>query len=263
MAKRDRSLKRDDGRGAGRGVDYAPFTRIQDSASQGLAHRIKGWKTGRVHHLQSQLEQRYFYLLDWSPTVIDIREQFPLVLDETIAIAESLGIRHPTDPRTGEPVVMTTDMLITVRRPVGTIDCARTLIYANHLSERAVERFEIERAYWSGQRQMDWGIVTDKEIDMIVAKNIEWLHTFRDVSCLAPLDEKTVRRIEAVLTPSVSAGKPLRDAAKECDERLSLPAGSSLGVVRHLLASHRWRVDLREPINPARPLKLLAADEPG
>lgn len=262
MAKRDRSVRRGDGRGTGRGVDYTPYTLIQDIASQGLAGRIKGWTTGRVHHLPSQLEQRYFYLLDWSPTVVDIREHFPMRLDETVAIAESLGIRHPTDRRTGDPVVMTTDVLITVRRPVGTADCARTICYAKDLSARALEKLEIERVYWSEQRQTDWGIVTDRDIDMVVARNIEWLHAYRDAACLAPLDEKIIHRVEGVLAPFVNAGRPLRDAAKECDERLSLPVGSSLGVVRHLLASQRWHADLREPINPAHPLKLQTADVP-
>jgi ABC-type multidrug transport system fused ATPase/permease subunit len=69
-------------------------------ASQGLASRIKGWKTGRVHHLLSELETSYFYLLEWSLSVLDIREQFPLLpLEETLAIADQCGIAHPNDPR--------------------------------------------------------------------------------------------------------------------------------------------------------------------
>ncbi len=48
---------------------------------------------------------------------MDIREQFPLLpIEETIIIAEELGIKHPTDPNTGEPVVMTTDFLVTVSK---------------------------------------------------------------------------------------------------------------------------------------------------
>nr|WP_255193827.1 TnsA endonuclease N-terminal domain-containing protein [Brevibacillus laterosporus] len=46
-----------------------------------------------------------------------MREQFPLLpLEETIVIANELGINHPTDPKTGSPIVMTTDFLLTVNK---------------------------------------------------------------------------------------------------------------------------------------------------
>jgi len=56
------------------------------------------------------LERNYFYLTEYSDVVVDIREQFPLLpLEETIVIAEELGLKHPTNPKTQEPIVMTTD----------------------------------------------------------------------------------------------------------------------------------------------------------
>lgn len=37
-----------------------------------------------MHHFLSKLETNYFYWLDWSPIVSDIREQYPLLpLEET------------------------------------------------------------------------------------------------------------------------------------------------------------------------------------
>jgi len=125
----DKRLKQ--GRGQGRGADYQPYLRVQDVPSQGLATRIRGWKTGREHHFLSPLECHYFFLLEWSPLIVDIREQFPLDLDETRAIAADLGIRHPTNPRTREPIVMTTDFVNTIRRAIGVIEHARTLKYAS------------------------------------------------------------------------------------------------------------------------------------
>lgn len=60
----------------------------------------------------SDLEPNYFCLTEYSDLVVDVREQFPLLpLEETIVIAEELGIKHPTDPKIGEPIVMTTDFL--------------------------------------------------------------------------------------------------------------------------------------------------------
>lgn len=44
----------------------------------------------------SDLELATFLLLDWNPSVTDIREQFPLPLQATIQIAEQAQITHPS-----------------------------------------------------------------------------------------------------------------------------------------------------------------------
>jgi len=128
-----------EGRGQGRGADYRPWLRIQDVPSRGLAHRIKGWKTGRVHHFLSQFEAHFFYALEWSPQVEDIREQFPLLpLEETLDIARACGVRHPTDPRSRHPVVMTTDFLVTLRRDGQRLEQPYTLKMAVELDRKRV-----------------------------------------------------------------------------------------------------------------------------
>lgn len=99
-----------EGRGSGVGIDYKPWLKIQDVSSLGRSTRLKGIKTNRQHEFLSDLERNYFYLTEYSDEVIDIREQFPLLpLEETIVIADELGIKHPTDLKTGKPIVMTTD----------------------------------------------------------------------------------------------------------------------------------------------------------
>jgi hypothetical protein len=101
-----------EGRGQGRGADYHPWLTIQDVPSQGRSHRLKGIKTGRVHHLLSDIERDIFYLFDWADAVTDIREQFPLDRDITRRIADDLGVIHPRDVGSGTPLVMTTDFLV-------------------------------------------------------------------------------------------------------------------------------------------------------
>src|SRR5438046_66472 len=108
MAKRNRDIDQRgierriaEGRGQGRGLDYRPWLEVQDVPSNGLASRIKGWKTGRLHHLFSNLETSFFYLTEWSSIVTDTREQFPLLpQSETLAIAEEIGVAHPANPKT-------------------------------------------------------------------------------------------------------------------------------------------------------------------
>ena len=67
-----------EGRGQNSGGDYRPWITVQDFSSRGQANRELGWKTGRQHDLHSKEEREYFLILEWSPIVIDIQEQFPL-----------------------------------------------------------------------------------------------------------------------------------------------------------------------------------------
>ena len=266
MAKRKRQTDQEvinkrlkEGRGQGRGADYKPWLLIQDVPSQGLATRIKGWKTKRVHHFLSNLELSYFYVLEWSPIVFDIREQYPLLpLEETLTIAEQCGIRHPTDPKTKEPVVMTTDFLITVPRTIEVIEQARTVKTAKDLqSERTLEKLEIERRYWQG-RNINWGIVSEQEIPEALAKNVEWLHPFFQVENLSSLANRELARITTVLTLEISKDDtPLADIAADCDDRLGLEPGTSLSVSRYLIANRQWSVDMNRLIEPSKPLVLL------
>ncbi len=103
------------GYGQGIGLGYRPWIEVMHLPSRGLVCRVRGLTTGRVHHLLSQMETMYWYALDWAPSVVDIREQFPLLpIEDTLRIAERLGYRHPRHPQTRRPIVMTTDFLVTI-----------------------------------------------------------------------------------------------------------------------------------------------------
>ena len=58
-------------------------------------------------------------MLEWNNIVVDIREQFPLTREDTWHIADEKGIKHPTDPKSQIPIVMTTDFLITIKGSTG------------------------------------------------------------------------------------------------------------------------------------------------
>jgi len=48
-------------------------------------------------------------------------------LEETIVIVDELGIKHSTEPKTGEPIVMTTDFLLIVDKGQGITSIAINL----------------------------------------------------------------------------------------------------------------------------------------
>ncbi len=241
MAKRNRGTDQykiekrlKEGRGEGIGSAYQPWLRIQDVPSLGLASRVKGWKTGREHHLMSNLETSYLYVLDWSQLVLDVREQFPLLpLEETQLIAEQCGFIHPTDPQTQQSVVMTTDFLITLKQSDREIEQARAIKPSSDLqSQRTLEKLEIERRYWEC-RSVDLGIVTEQEIPKTLVENLKWLRSCYWLEDLAPLNQRDITRIETVLTPQVLQGNlALTRITDSCDDELGLSPGMSLTIVR-------------------------------
>ena len=84
-----------EGRGQGHGAEYRPWLTVQDVPSRGRSQRPLGVVTGRAHHLLSDLERKTFLAIEFRDDVRDIREQFPLDVEETCAIAEQAGIRRP------------------------------------------------------------------------------------------------------------------------------------------------------------------------
>ncbi len=266
MAKRKRrrtlkSIRRliREGRGSGRFGNYKPWLYIQDVASRGLACRTKGWKTGRVHHFLSRLELFYFYLLEWSPVVIDIREQYPLLpVEETVSIAARCGIRHPVHPITRIPIVMTTDFVITVRHPIGDLDEPHTVKYTGDLSNRrTLEKLEIERRYWQA-RDKRLQIVTEENIPPLLARNIEWVHPYRNFRDFTGLTEFTFSLAASnVMIVVRRQNAPLTYLVMRLDRRFALAPGTSLAIARYLIANRYIHVDMLKRINPCEALRLI------
>jgi TnsA endonuclease N terminal/TnsA endonuclease C terminal len=248
------------GRGQGESSDYCPWLLVQDFASQGRSHRIKGLTVDRVHHLFSDLEVNAFFVFDLPlNNIIDIREQYPLLpLEETLDIAKRANIKHPVDPYTRVPIVLTTDFLLTIKRALIKTYHARAMKYEVDLDNpRVVEKFEIERRYWQA-RQVSWGYITEKSIPMQVVENARFLHPYFFITDLYPLTQKDIRRIGFELTSRVRGyNLPFYEIAKECDQKFGLSSGRSLAVARHLLARGVWKVNLNQPINFYGRLTLL------
>jgi len=100
--------------GLGEGAAYKPWLRIQDVKSRGVSSKIQGLKVNRDHHTLSSLETQFFYLAEFSESVINIREQFPLLPPSLSSkISSILDIEHPKVPSSGDYNVLTTDFLLT------------------------------------------------------------------------------------------------------------------------------------------------------
>ncbi len=248
------------GRGQGRGRDYTPWVNVRSFSSLGHVSRVRGWKTGREHHLMSDLETSLFYMLDWSERVTDIREQYPLLpVEETVAIAEALGIRHPLDARTKSPFVLTTDFLVTIRGQPREVEVARTVKPASELeSLRTLEKFQIELQYWRS-RNVQWSIVTDATLPQAAVENIKWVHAYLDLSAQPNIPPFSAPKIDVVLRGFLESGHSLSAGAQACDDKLGLAPGTSLTLVRHFIATRQWVVDMKVRIDPTARLKVMNA----
>ncbi len=144
QAQIDRRLK--EGRGQGQGRDYKPFIYTRDVSSLGRSHRLPGSKTRRLHHLLSDLELAIFLTLDRSPQVTDIREQFPMRAEDTVRIAEELGLAHGRYK--GIPQVLTSDFLVDFDDPQRPSVAIQAKYSADLQKPEVIERLELERRYW-------------------------------------------------------------------------------------------------------------------
>jgi len=107
-----------DGRGAGKLATYKPWIYSTDFASKGRVRSMYSHRFGRPHELLSDGERNVFRMLEWSPRVTDVREQYPLPRSITRKAAADLGIKHPTYPGTHIDYILTVDFCVDGERNV-------------------------------------------------------------------------------------------------------------------------------------------------
>lgn len=233
-------------RGQGHGKNYRPWLTIQDVSSLGRSSRIHSRKTGREHHLLSDIETALFLLLDWSDSVSDIREQFPLDRDETRRIAADMGVRHPADTQSRIDIVMTTDFVVNWRVGDKITLVARSVKPARELDNaRTLEKQEIERRYWH-IKGVNWGLVTDLDLPAQRIKNLRWLHEMQSLQHMtAPYPDYWNDRCDRFLTclPQAS-GMSTKQFVRLLESTQGFAIGEALTVIRHLAANKRITIDL-------------------
>jgi len=239
-----------EGRGQESGAEYKPWLTVRDFPSLGVVSRVKGQTTGRVYHLMSTLETKLFYLLDWSDDVLDIREQYPLLkIKEAIEIAEKAQIHYPYDLRSGFPYVMTSDFYVETTNGV-------VVIAVKPVSElenlRVREKLEIERRYWTEQ-SIKWEIVTEREINYIKSRNIEWLAQAADLSQLGINEQYQEICSEFVINRLHSSESiPLYKIFSETEQALGLENGTGLNIYKNLAYRKKIDFDINQSVDLAK-----------
>ena len=187
------------GFGQGEGGEYLPWAKVRDVPSIGRSSRLACLRSGRTHHFYSDVEVGHFLLADFRINVQEIREQVALLpREETIEIADDLGIPHPRFPGTTTPTVLTSDLLVSTTSNGAQSEFVLSVkrLSAIHPDakglRRTLQKLTLERTYWQ-RRKVPWYLVTEAQYDPIVIRNLGLLrparqHWTSEERCLAARD---------------------------------------------------------------------------
>lgn len=247
----------DKGYGKGKLKDYKPFIDVIRVPSKGRVSRVKGWKTERVHHFFSDIETRYYYLLEYGELegykIVDIREHFPLIegLSEVLPFLDQQLIKRLFNQNSGEPMVLTTTFLITLENADGDISYyARSVKDYRQLENgQTIERFEIMNRYWK-HRGIDYGIITNREIPIVPAKNIEYIHSSYNLDEYG-INEEELNIYKDYLLKLIAdfQNSTAKEVVTQFDNQLEAENGTGLLIYKHLLARKVLKVNMNKPID--------------
>lgn len=241
--------KLQEGRCQGDKAAYSPGICTYEIPSRGKTARVPGLTTGRVHHCLSQHEKYFFLLLDYDPSVSDIKEQFLLPLDHTLLIAAQLKIKHPYADQV--PATMSTDFHY----------CRNGKWYAAAIKTsedlqkpRVQEKLRIEKTYWESQG-VPWRVVTEKDIPRPLILNLQWLHSGKPIAELIPDRELLEHLSEAFLELFEDETVPFVRIIDTIEEYCSLIPGTVIQLFKQLVISGRIPLNLSQPIHISDPRK--------
>lgn len=200
----------------------------------------------------SDTQLKYFYLLDWEEKVIDIREHYPLIdLEVVLNDTSDLRLDKFIDRKTKETYILTTTFLITLLNSDGQKSfAARSIKYASELSKKStIEKLEIERRYWKA-RGIDWGIVTNKDINDVRARNIEWVHSAMNSDDCNGLSKAEFDDLfDGILYRFIDNKQSIKNIIAGFEKDYSLDVGMGLLLFKRLVAEKRIVLDMDKPIN--------------
>ncbi|MBJ6798819.1 TnsA endonuclease N-terminal domain-containing protein [Geomonas propionica] len=247
------------GYGQGEGAAYRPFFHVRDVPSKGRSAIVEGLKTGRVHHYLSDIEYHHHILAEFSTNVVDIREQYALLpWEETQEIARDLEIAHPMYPSTKTPLVMTSDLVLTLKNnglAVISVKYSTDVEGADGNQERTLEKLRIEQEYWK-RRGVPWVLSTEKDICVLRAKNLAILRTAM-VSCEIDSVMAHLREFVVIFQKKWEPHKTLSCILLETGETLGLSLDVAFCLFGRAVWLRRLPVDLDVRIDHFVPVNLV------
>lgn len=152
------------GRGVGKGMEYKRWLNIRNVPSNGTSSSISGIKVQRPYHMFSELEATYFFLMDRKPSVIDIREQWPIFdIDRTLELCLERGVHHKYQGPYPEP--FTIDFLVTEKINGRLSYRAASIKTPEDAADPDVRRRLSVEHTWCQERGIPWTLVDTSNFD--------------------------------------------------------------------------------------------------
>ena len=179
-------------RGQGEGADYKPWIKGRETRGVGSRNRLRDWKNGRTVELLSDGEEMAYYQLRWDDHVTDIREQYPLDFDKTVAVAKKIDLEY------GEEIQnlherLTTDLYVTYEDDTGnrffkaySVKADYDMVFGTPKTEkerREIEKIQrrqyVEMKYWKLQG-IPFKILFKDQMNKVLINNIRTVVEFYD-----------------------------------------------------------------------------------
>ncbi|MBY7023511.1 TnsA endonuclease C-terminal domain-containing protein, partial [Clostridium botulinum] len=158
-----------------------------------------------------------------------------------------------------------TDFLVNINYNNEHYEIARTIKSKDDLmNKRVSEKFEIERVYWE-KKGIDWGIVTDDEIDKVIANNISLVHGYTEIWKIDSFNDVEASELKDLIYEFmkriIDNKKSMRTICTEFDNEMCLEKGSSLCIFKYLVINKNIEIDITEKINVNKVIDSISITE--
>jgi hypothetical protein len=183
----------------------------------------------------------------------------------TIDLSKQYGIRHSVYPKSRDPIVMTTDLLLTIKLNIEDVTSlmAISIKYKSEIKnkrglKRRTEKLFLEKMYWK-ELGVPWGLVTDEVIFKKPYLNLLWLFE----SSLLPQKLQSKALMDALLAAvqHMNWEEPLTMVLDKLSALLQISKTETLIMFKHALWRRWIHVDLSETVTLRQPLKFLGTDD--
>lgn len=241
-------------RGIGSGPCYVPWLKVRDVPSRGTSSVSRGVFSGRSHHLLSELEAIYFFLLEKRGGTAEIREQWPILdMDRTLELCARFGVRPRI--RNGYPEPFTIDFLVTER--VGGRLTHRAASVKSPEDARDPDtrlRLAVEHA-WCQDRGIPWTLVNTQRFDKTMLETLRFVRGwFRHQYAPDPALEN---RFVAQFAVHHAPNRLLLQVLARASRSLRQPVAKVEDAFRYCAWSGRIQPSLAHPLALNAPVVLM------
>ncbi|KXB29230.1 hypothetical protein AT959_18785 [Dechloromonas denitrificans] len=205
----------------------------------------------------SEYEAIYFHLMERKSTLLDLREQWPILdIDRTLELCRQFGVRHPFRGPYPEP--LTIDFLITemVNDSV-THRAASIKTPSDALDPEIRRRLAVEHA-WCSERGIPWTLVDTSAFTKTMLATLRFMRTW--FSNRYEPDQDRAARFSEYFLGEYGTNILLSELIRKTARLMCINEAEAQNLFRYCAWSAHLDVSLTHQLELDRPLVLRDAD---